>query len=256
MLFIKQLAARLHYIRLFSIINVSLLPDYPYEVIGVFMKIVDDTRPVISKERVFRLLGQKDKEVSGRLARKIDKHIAGLEKTIRPKVLYTTRKIQKIEGSTLTLEGDIKLKSAKISKTLKKCDRITFFLATIGEQVDDVIKTTLGEKRLSDAYIYDAIGSAAVEATVEDFQNTMDKAVKEKNERTTLRFSPGYCDWKIHEQKKVFTVLENDLIDVGLNESYLMAPRKTVSGVFGMAAASLLIKMKRIRAGYAGCIHV
>jgi hypothetical protein len=206
------------------------------------MKIVDDTRSVISKERVFRLLGQKDKEVSGRLSRKIDKHIASLEKKIRPKVLYTTRKIRKIEGGTLTLEGGIKLKSAKISKTLGKCARITFFLATIGEQVDDVIKTSMRKKRLSDAYIYDAIGSAAVEATVEDFQNRMDSKVKEKDQSTTLRFSPGYCDWKINEQKKVFSVLKNDLIDVDLNESYLMAPRKSVSGVFGIGSSELVDK--------------
>ena len=59
------------------------------------MNIVEDTRPVISKERVFRLLGKKDKKVSTRLVRKIDKHIAGLEKTIQPKVLYTTRNIGK-----------------------------------------------------------------------------------------------------------------------------------------------------------------
>ncbi len=206
------------------------------------MNIVDDTRPVISKERVFRLLGQKDKGVSGRLSRKIDKHIAGMEKTIRPKVLFTTKKIQKIEGGTLTLEGGIKLKSAKISKTLKKCDRITFFLATIGDQVDAVIKTSMRKKKLSDAYIYDAIGSAAVEATVEDFQNKMDSTVKKKNQRTTLRFSPGYCDWKINEQEKVFSVLENDLIDVDLNESYLMAPRKSVSGVFGIGSRELVDK--------------
>ncbi|UCH45700.1 MAG: hypothetical protein JSV11_03065 [Nitrospiraceae bacterium] len=206
------------------------------------MKIVDDTRPVISKEKVFRLLGQKDKGVSSRLAKKIDKQIAGLEKMMRPKVLYTTKKIQKIEGSTLTLEGDIKLKSSKISKTLGKCDRITFFLATIGEQVDNVINTSLKEKKLSDAYIYDAIGSAAVEATVEDFQNRIDSKVKENDQRTTLRFSPGYCDWKINEQKKVFSVLENDLIDVDLNESYLMAPRKSVSGVFGIGSSKLVDK--------------
>jgi len=206
------------------------------------MKIVDDTMPVISKDRVFRLLGQKDNEVSNRLSKKIDKHISGLKKTIRPKVLYTTKKIRKIEGGTLTLEGGIKLKSARISKTLGKCDRITFFLATIGEQVDDVINTSMNKKNLSDAYIYDAIGSAAVEATVEDFQNRMDSKVKEKNQRTTLRFSPGYCDWKINEQKKVFSVLENDLINVDLNESYLMAPRKSVSGVFGIGSRELVDK--------------
>jgi cobalamin-dependent methionine synthase I len=70
----------------------------------------------------------------------------------------------------------------------------------------------------------------------------MDSKVKVKNQRTTLRFSPGYCDWKIHEQKKVFSVLENDLIDVDLNESYLMAPRKSVSGVFGIGNSELIDK--------------
>ncbi len=206
------------------------------------MNIVDDARPVISKERVFRLLGQKDKGVSGRLSKKIDRHIAGLKKIIQTKVLYTTKKIRKIEGGTLTLEGNIKLKSAKLSKTLRKCDQVTFFLATIGEQVDNVIKTSLKQKKLSDAYICDAIGSAAVEATVEDFQNKMDSKIKEKNQSTTLRFSPGYCDWKINEQKQVFSVLENDLIGVDLNESYLMAPRKSVSGVFGIGSSKLVDK--------------
>ncbi len=206
------------------------------------MKIVDNTMPVISKERVFRLLGQKDKGVSGRLSKKIDKQLAGLEKMMRPKVLYTTKKIRKIEGSTVTLEGDVKLKSAKISKTFKKCDQITFFLATVGEQVDNIISSSLKEKKLSDAYIYDAIGSAAVEATVEEFQNRVESKANEKNRRTTLRFSPGYCDWKINEQKKVFSVLKNDLIDVDLSESYLMAPRKTVSGVFGIGSSELVDK--------------
>lgn len=206
------------------------------------MKIVDDTRPVISEEKVFRLLGQKDKGASGRLLKKIDKHLAGLEKIMRPKVLYTTKKIRTAESGTLVLEGDINLKSAKLSKTLSKCDRITFFLATVGEQVDDVINTSMKKKKLSDAYIYDAIGSAAVEAIVEDFQNRMDSKVKEKHQRTTIRFSPGYCDWKINEQKKVFNVLENDLIDVALNDSYLMAPRKSVSGVFGIGSRKLVDK--------------
>jgi hypothetical protein len=206
------------------------------------MKIVDDTMPVISKERVFRLLGYKGKAVSGRLEKKIDKCIAGVEKKIQPKVLYTTKKIRKIEGGTLVLEGDIKLKSARLSKTLGKCDRVTFFLATIGKRVDDVIRTSMRKKRLSDAYIYDAIGSAAVEATVDEFQNRMDSKVREKNRSTTLRFSPGYCDWKIKEQKKLFSVLENDLIDVDLNESCLMAPRKSVSGVFGIGDSKVIDK--------------
>jgi hypothetical protein len=208
------------------------------------MKVIDDARPVISKAKVLRLLGQKKKPLSRRLSKKIHEQISDLKGKMRPRVLYTTRRVRKRDGGSLTLEGDITLKSARLSKALARCDRVAFFLATIGRKVDDAIAASLNNRRLSDASVYDAIGSAAVEATVEDFQNRMDSAVKGKKQRTTLRFSPGYCDWKIHEQKKIFSVLRNDLIDVDLNESCLMTPRKSVSGVFGIGDSGL-IKQER-----------
>lgn len=208
------------------------------------MTIVDDTKPLISKEKVFRLLGQSDTSRSARLMKKVDKQIVDLERKMQPRILYTTRNIRGIDQGTLTLEGGIRLKSIKLSKTFRKCERVTIFLATIGKRVDDVIKTTLNKKKLSDAYIYDAIGSAAVEATVDNFQNKMDAMFNKTKQRSTLRFSPGYCDWKIHEQKIIFSVLKNDLIDVDLNESCLMAPRKSVSGVFGIGSSELVNKDK------------
>jgi cobalamin-dependent methionine synthase I len=204
------------------------------------MKVIDDAKPVISKNKVFRLLGQKEKALSERLSNKIDRQMADLMEKVRPKVLYTTKKVRKVKGDALTLESDVILKSARLSKALGRCDRVAFFLATVGKRVDDAIHASLHNKKLADASIYDAIGSAAVEATVEDFQNRMDLAVKGKKQRTTLRFSPGYCDWKIHEQKKIFSVLRHDLIDVDLNESCLMTPRKSVSGVFGIGDSELI----------------
>jgi hypothetical protein len=204
------------------------------------MNILEDISPLIGRQKIYRLLGQQNSTVSGRLSRQIERCILQLENKIKPKVLFTTKKIQKIEDSTLALDGGVKLQSAKLSKTFKKCEKVTFYLATIGGQVDNVINASLKKKKLSNAYIYDAIASAAVEATVEEFQKRVDSTVKEENQSTTLRFSPGYCDWKIHDQKKLFSVLENDLIDVKLNERYLMAPRKSVSGVFGIGDSSVL----------------
>lgn len=208
------------------------------------MNIIEDIKPLIGKQEIYRLLGQRNNTVSGRLSRQIEQYIRQIENKIRPKVLFTTRKIKKIENITLALDGGVKFKSAKLSKTFKKCQRATFFLATIGGQIDNIINASLKKKKLSEAYIYDAIASTAVEATVEEFQKRVDLTVKEDNQSTTLRFSPGYCDWKIQDQKKLFSVLENDLIDVKLNERYLMTPRKSVSGVFGIGDSSILDKGK------------
>ncbi len=204
------------------------------------MNIIDDIRPIIKKQHIYRLLGQHTDTVSGRVSRQIEKCICQLDRQIRPKVVFTTRKIKTIENGTLVVDGGVRLTSIKMTDTFMKCNRVTFFLATIGGLVDNVIDTSLKKKNLSDAYICDAIASEAVESTVDEFQKRMDAAVKEKSLRTTLRFSPGYCDWKIQDQEKLFQVLNNDLIDVKLNSSCLMAPRKSISGVFGIGDSGLL----------------
>ena len=46
-----------------------------------------------------------------------------------------------------------------------------------------------------------------------------------------LRFSPGYCGWHVSAQKKLFEYLKPEEIGIGLNESCLMQPLKSISGV-------------------------
>ena len=46
-----------------------------------------------------------------------------------------------------------------------------------------------------------------------------------------LSYSPGYCGWHISAQQKLFQYLRPGDIDISLNDSYLMTPLKSVSGV-------------------------
>lgn len=188
----------------------------------------------LDRERISRLLGKRGGSVSRRLSRKIDECIKDVSQVVRPRIVYATRTVSHAEYGSLELDGDVVLQSAKLSKTLGKCNEATVFLATLGSGVDELVQSALDEQRFSDASIYDAIGSAAVEGVVDDFQRSMDQAMAKDDRKTTLRFSPGYCDWKIHDQQKLFKVLNNDLIDVELSDSCLMKPRKSVSGVFGI----------------------
>jgi cobalamin-dependent methionine synthase I len=62
--------------------------------------------------------------------------------------------------------------------------------------------------------------------------------IKRNGQRVTYRFSPGYCDWPVTEQKKLFRFLEAERIGVRLLDSCLMQPRKTISGIFGLEEAA------------------
>ncbi|MBI4678316.1 MAG: hypothetical protein HY748_12115 [Elusimicrobia bacterium] len=53
-----------------------------------------------------------------------------------------------------------------------------------------------------------------------------------------LRYSPGYCGWHLSGQKKLFARLKPERIGLRLNESWLMSPLKSVSGVIVTAPAS------------------
>lgn len=199
------------------------------------MKFSKDIRVNINKEDVLRLLGRKNGGNPGRTEKRLDQFIDHARDLMEAKVGYSTRKIEDKGKATITLEGAVSLKSVKLSKALSACDRATVFLATIGSDIDVLINDLSNKNRLSEAYIYDAIGSVAVEGALDDFQNSFDLALSKSRESTTMRFSPGYCDWNIKEQKKIFELLDSKAMGVSLSPTFLMNPRKSVSGVFGIA---------------------
>ena len=125
-------------------------------------------------------------------------------------------------------------KSPKLSRTLKNSDEIVCFIATIGNAIEDEIIRLMDKKRIAEAYILDAMGSVVVESMVEQFHQRMEAKYTAEAKTVTLRFSPGYCDWPITEQKKLFTLFGSEFVDVELLDSCLMRPRKSISGVFGL----------------------
>jgi hypothetical protein len=66
----------------------------------------------------------------------------------------------------------------------------------------------------------------------------MQQKLKEMTEargmKITNRYSPGYCGWNVSEQHKLFSLLEDNYCGISLNESALMQPIKSVSGIIGI----------------------
>ena len=88
--------------------------------------------------------------------------------------------------------------------------------------------------KIVDAYVLDTMGSVAVEGVVDGFQRDYEINLVSDRKRTTLKFSPGYCDWDLREQKKIFSLLDSKSIGVSLKPKFKMEPSKTISGVFGI----------------------
>ncbi|MEI6755003.1 MAG: vitamin B12 dependent-methionine synthase activation domain-containing protein [Paludibacter sp.] len=47
-------------------------------------------------------------------------------------------------------------------------------------------------------------------------------------------YSPRHCSWHVREHKQLFSLFPEKPCGVGLNESSLMHPVKSVSGIIGL----------------------
>lgn len=123
------------------------------------------------------------------------------------------------------------IESADIMKLLNNSSKLCGFVATIGNALDQKIEL-LQKNDKTAAFIYDAAGSVAIEQLV----TAVNDEIKNSNPNfiLTRRFSVGYGDWKIENQKAFLRWLGAEKIGITLSETFQMSPRKSVSAIVGL----------------------
>jgi hypothetical protein len=194
-----------------------------------------ETTSIIEKDELAKLLGgDKFGNISRSTRLKIEKLEPVFEELVNPSLHIQNTEINSVGKGTVHLEQGPELKSSKLSKTLQNCKEIVCYIATIGGDVEDEIKRLMDEKHLAEAYILDAMASVAADNMVATFHQRMKGEYKSQGKQVTLCFSPGYCDWPITDQKKLFSMFDSNELDIELTDSCFMQPRKSISGVFGI----------------------
>lgn len=143
-------------------------------------------------------------------------------------------------GGNIQVNG-AHFKSKKLSRLMKGASSAILFVATAGENVSRLSQTAMKNNDYFSGIVYDTIGSLAAEKCAQAVQNMADKYAERACVRASMRFSPGYGDWNLSEQKKVFQLLKPEKIGVRLTERFMMTPEKSVSAVIGIGN---VMKMK------------
>ena len=194
-----------------------------------------EIKPIIEEDALARLLGGDEFDEIPRSTRsKINQMNLVFEELVEPNLCHRNMGIDSVEKGAVLLEEGQKFKSNKLSKTLKNCDEIICYIATLGDSIEDRINQLMQKKHLAQAYILDAMASVAADNMVETFHQQMKDVYNDQNKQVTLCFSPGYCDWPLTDQKKLFGIFDSNELDVELTDSCFMKPRKSISGVFGI----------------------
>lgn len=136
----------------------------------------------------------------------------------------------KADAEGVTLDCGIRFTSTNLAKHLQDCEELILMAATLGTRVDAAIRR-LALLSVAEGAAAQAVGAALIENYCDEVQSKLDTGkLKQKT-----RFSPGYGDWKLEEQRLLFSLLNCEKsIGLTLTDGCMMAPSKSVTAVIGL----------------------
>lgn len=113
---------------------------------------------------------------------------------------------------------------------------LVLFVATLGEPVCEAIVKCFAGRDPALGFVLDTVASEAADTLAtrigEQVQVQARQSGAASPESAALPYSPGYCGWHVSGQAALFRELAPEPhVGVVLNDSFLMQPLKSVSGV-------------------------
>lgn len=126
---------------------------------------------------------------------------------------------------------------SKIVKTqFKNAGSLALFISTAGAEITKHSKNLSETGDPLSGFIFDIIGSVTVEKAADKMLQSLESEMHKSGLKISDSFSPGYCDWSVAEQQKLFALLPENFCGVSLSESSLMWPIKSVSGMVAIGS--------------------
>lgn len=134
----------------------------------------------------------------------------------------------------LKIDNEVLKMGRQICGYLKESTHLGLFLCTAGEEFTQRTNALNDNGDYLEGYIMDAIGSLTVEKAMDKIQHSLNERMHLNNLTISNRYSPGYCNWPLTDQSTLFRLIGNHSTEITINDSCLMTPRKSVSGVIGI----------------------
>ncbi|MBW6534784.1 MAG: hypothetical protein K0B11_07225 [Mariniphaga sp.] len=139
-----------------------------------------------------------------------------------------------LQNESIQIENQQFFPGQLVVTQMKKATKFALFVCTAGAGISELSKQKATEGDEMMAYVLDVIGSITVDKAAGKLQEKILEEVKQVGFSITDPFSPGYCNWSVAEQHKLFSLLPSQICGIKLSDSALMHPIKSVSGITGI----------------------
>ena len=135
------------------------------------------------------------------------------------------------------LESGTFFESGALARMLKGCSQVLLMGATAGHEVMDAISLASSSDDLTRAVVLDAVASEMTDAGLDWIMSYINQDLMRGAKRLTRkRFSAGYGDFALENQKDMYDLLRMEAIGVSITQSCILMPEKSVTAVAGIVA--------------------
>ncbi|OPL08747.1 MAG: hypothetical protein AVO33_09220 [delta proteobacterium ML8_F1] len=166
----------------------------------------------------------------------IEKIHGEMTSLLKRKCVYETFKINSIREDCVDLSHPLlALEGKSIAEHLKGCEEVALLACTLGQAADRMIQL---KNRLNayEGLVADATASVVIETVCDECEEKIKQAFP-PDTYFRSRFSPGYGDMPLKDQKPILGVLDAyKKIGLSLNDSLLLVPLKSIVAVLGISS--------------------
>ena len=142
--------------------------------------------------------------------------------------------VSRVESDTALLGGGIRFHSRSLVRLLQGATEAYLFLLTLGPRLETRARELMAEEQFLEGLLLDTAGWVAVDALAKTLRAQLSVEAKAEGMRLTHRMAPGYSDWRLEEQRLLFSAFGEEALPIQLTEACVMLPQKSISGIYGL----------------------
>ena len=144
--------------------------------------------------------------------------------------LFESYEIESMDKESIRLKNGIVLESELLPDIFGRSFELGFIVATL-KGYDEL---DAAEENMLNKLFLDNWGTAFIERADKRIMQSIAKNLEQDGLYVTNSFSPGQNNIPIEMQTLIFDALDPGVIGVTLSDKFMMHPKKSVSGIFGI----------------------
>lgn len=135
----------------------------------------------------------------------------------------------------IVLENELVFEGSGLAGLLSNSVEIVLMASTVGSEITEKIHHEVESGDASYGVVLDAVASETADAALDWMVDFINKLIRREGKiLTKMRYSPGYGDLPLFNQKKIFDVLGLEKLGLSITERYMLLPEKSVIAIAGI----------------------